>query len=100
MGLSPAQGELNAALKPLFTHIPQAHVLHDDLIVATKDDAEHLQVMEEVMRTLEKSGITLNPDKCVFFSDEIQLWGMIFSKYGVKPDPKKIEALNHIEAPI
>ena len=30
MGLKPAQGELNAALKPLFAHIPQVHVIHDD----------------------------------------------------------------------
>ncbi|CAB4016211.1 Hypothetical predicted protein [Paramuricea clavata] len=36
MGVKPAQGELNMALQPLFAHIPQAHLIHDDLIVATK----------------------------------------------------------------
>ena len=29
MGLKPAQGELNIALKPVFAHIPQAHLIHD-----------------------------------------------------------------------
>jgi hypothetical protein len=34
MGVKPAQGELNVALQPLFANIPQAHLIHDDLIVA------------------------------------------------------------------
>ena len=35
MDVKLAQGELKMALKPLFAHIPQAHLIHDDLIVAT-----------------------------------------------------------------
>ncbi len=38
MGVKPAQGELNMALQPLFAHIPQAHLIHDDLIVATETE--------------------------------------------------------------
>ena len=38
MGLSPAQGELNTALKPVFDHIPSAHLIHDNLVIATKDN--------------------------------------------------------------
>ena len=37
MGVKPAQGELNTALLPLFTNIPQAHLFHDDLIIAASD---------------------------------------------------------------
>ena len=33
MGIKPAQGELNVALKPLFAHIHEAHLIHDDLIM-------------------------------------------------------------------
>ena len=39
MGVKPAQGELNMAFRPHFVHIPQAHLLHDDLIVATETEA-------------------------------------------------------------
>ena len=38
MGLSPAQGKLNAALRPLFVAIPGAHIIHDDLIIATETE--------------------------------------------------------------
>ncbi len=41
MGVKPAQGELNMALQSLFAQIPQAHLIHDDLIVATETEAEH-----------------------------------------------------------
>ena len=48
MGIKPAQGELNMALQPLFAHIPQAHLIHDDLIVATETGAEHYSAIDAV----------------------------------------------------
>ena len=99
MGLAPAQGELNAALRPLFAHIPAAHVIHDDLIVATDTEEEHIQAIREVMEAIVKAGITLNPEKCLFYAKEIEFWGMIFGKDGVRPDPKKVKALENLEPP-
>ena len=43
MGIKPAQGELNIALRPIFAHIPKAHQIHDDLIVATETEEEMLR---------------------------------------------------------
>ena len=48
MGMKPAQGELNAALLPLFAHIPDVHLIHDDLVIATDTIEEHLAALEEV----------------------------------------------------
>lgn len=45
MGLSPSQGELNVALRPIFTNIQGAHLIHDDLIIATQTKAEHDQAV-------------------------------------------------------
>ena len=58
MGVKPAQGELNMALQPLFANIPHTHLIHDDLIVATKTDAEHLTAITSVMETIANAGIT------------------------------------------
>ena len=49
MGVKPAQGELNTALSSFFYHIPQAHVIHDDLILAAKDLNEHNTCLKQVM---------------------------------------------------
>ena len=82
MGVKPAQGELNMALQPLFANIPQAHLIHDDLIVATTTNAEHNQAIEAVMNVISSAGITLNPDKCTFGVPEIEFWSLRISNVG------------------
>jgi hypothetical protein len=99
MGVKPAQGELNMALQPLFAHIPQAHLIHDDLIVATETDAEHHSAITAVMQAITNAGITLNPSKCTFGATEIEFWGLRIGSAGVRPDPAKVEALKHITPP-
>jgi len=42
MGLMPSQGELNAALQPSFARLPEVHVIHDNIVIATGDEASHL----------------------------------------------------------
>ncbi|CAB4036085.1 Hypothetical predicted protein [Paramuricea clavata] len=69
MGLKPSQGELNAALLAVVAHIPNAHLIHGDLIVAARTVEDH-----------DRSG-------------------MIYGEDGVKPDPSKVEALVHLTAP-
>ena len=98
MGLTPAQAELNAAMIPIFSHIPQAHVIHDNLIIATRPNESHSLVLDEVLATARENGIAFNK-KCEFGKTEVKFWGMIFSKDGVKPDPEKVEALDHITPP-
>lgn len=98
-GVKPAQGELNMALQPLFAHIPQAHLIHDDLIVATETTAEHCSAIDAVMQTITSAGITLNPNKCTFGATEIDFWGLRIGSTGIRPDPAKVEALQHITPP-
>ena len=99
MGLKPAQGELNIALRPIFAHLNGAHLIHDDLVLATKTYEEHIELIGEVMKAVSRSGLTLNPDKCSFGLGEIKFWGTVFSKYGVKPDPEKVTSLMHVTRP-
>ena len=39
MGCTPSAGELSKALRPLFQHLDEVHVIHDDVIIATVDEA-------------------------------------------------------------
>ena len=92
-GSCPSSGELSKALAPLFQSIPQAHIIHDDLIVAAKSQREHDKVLDKVLQIIEDSGMTLNLGKCLFSKDQIPFWGLVVSKDGLKPDPKKVESL-------
>ena len=99
MGLKPAQGELSVALKSIFAHILQAHLIHDDLIIATKTHEEHKEAVLQVMQAISNSGLTLNPEKCSFGEKQIKFWGMLIDKDDVRPDPSKAEALDYISSP-
>ena len=64
MGTKPASSELHKALLPLFAHIPDVHVIHDDIIIASKSKEEHTKVLEEVMKIISSPGLSLNAEKC------------------------------------
>ena len=72
MGMKPAQGELNAALSPVFAHIPDTHIIHDDVVIATDTVEEHLKALKDTMETISEHGLTLNPSKCHFLQKEIK----------------------------
>ena len=99
MGVKSAQGELNAALQQLFRHIPDAHVIHDDVIIASKNMEDHLKTVEECLAASQNAGLTLNEDKCWFCYDEVRFWGMLVNTEGIQPDPEKVEALEGLEPP-
>ena len=99
MGLKPSQGKLNAALQPLFSHLSEVHVIHDDIIIATPDEKRHVEILVEVLLILWKAGLTLNAPKCLLGAKEIKFWGLIVTADGVKPDPNKVAALNHLTTP-
>ena len=99
MGVKPAQGELNTALRPKFAHIPHTHLIHDDLILAAPNTKEHNTSLEEIMKAIEDAGITLNPDKCIFGKSKIKFWGLIISEEGISADPDKVDALKDLKPP-
>ncbi len=52
-----------------------------------------------MLQTAEDFGITLNEEKCEFAKEEIDFFGHTISKHGIKPSPKKIEAIRRAPRP-
>ena len=99
MGAKPASGELNKALRPLFNGLAAVHIIHDDIVIATPTLAEHEDVTIEALQILHSAGLTLKSKKCLFHRREIPFWGMIIGEDGVRPDPRKVEALQNATRP-
>ena len=55
--------------------------------------------MYAVLDTARDVGMKFNPDKCVFKRDNISFYGVMLSADGVKPDPRKIEAIRNLPEP-
>ena len=98
-GALPAASELNNALRQIFSSVPEAFVIHDDIIVATKTEQEHYKALEKIFILLEEHNLTLNGPKCLFLSQDIPFWGMRFTKDGIKPCPEKCKALQEMSPP-
>ena len=45
------------------------------------------------------NNLTLNSEKIQFKQSQVSFYGHCWSKHGISPDPKKIQALNHMEFP-
>lgn len=51
---------------------------------------DHLKI---VMDRLERANLKLNLDKCQWFTDKVELLGHVITPEGIRPNPKKIEAI-------
>ena len=70
-----------------------------DLTVFSNFDAEHLFHLKQTFEKCQKFGLSLNPKKSHFSMQEGILLGHMVSKYGIKVDPKRIEAIDTINIP-
>ena len=60
---------------------------------------EHLEELAIIMERLAKAGLKCKIDKCLFCEPEIEYLGYIITKEGVKPQPKKVQAITDMQRP-
>ena len=71
----------------------------DDVLIFSKNPEEHLRHIETIFERIRQHGLTLKLKKCAFFKEETEYLGFVISKDGVKPDPKKVEAIRDLPEP-
>ena len=72
----------------------------DDLLVLTKGDFDdHLEKLEEVLIRVKEAGLKINAPKSFFARGELEYLGYWITREGIKAMPKKIEAIQKIQAP-
>ena len=65
----------------------------DDIIVFGRTFHLALDNLRIVFERIRKHGLRLQPKKCVLFDKEVLYLGFYVNEHGVRPDPKKIEAV-------
>jgi hypothetical protein len=85
--------DLMAALK-----FVQAYM--DDWLIITRETLdEHLQKMETVLTRLHDAGLKVNAAKSLFCAHKIEYLGYILTREGIKPQPKKVQAILALNPP-
>ena len=79
--------------------LPGVRNIADDVIVFGATRAEHDANLDGCLRRLANKGFNLNREECVFLSNTLEFFGQIFSKGGVRPDPKRVMDLLNAHRP-
>jgi hypothetical protein len=83
-------------MSELMTTLEFVRAYIDDLLCITMGSFEdHLSKLREVLTRLQGAGLS----KCFWGTDETEYLGYILTRDGIKPQPKKIEAILAIKLP-
>ena len=70
-----------------------AMVYLDDIIIFSKNEAEHIKHIEIIFQKLKEAGLKLKESKCDFFKKEIHYLGHFISDKGIYPLPEKLDTI-------
>ena len=98
-GISSAPEYFQRTMEKILVGLEGVICMMDDILVYGKDSEEHWIRLKKVLKRIEKSGMTLRKEKCLFGCTEIKFLGHVISGRGIKPDPDKIKAIVNMEPP-
>ncbi len=98
-GTISAQDIFDQAMDDTIEGLPGVCHIRDDFIVYGKNDADHDQCLEGLIKRFSEDGLTFNPKKCRFRVPKVEFFGSTFSKDGISPSPSRVEALQSMTAP-
>ena len=99
MGTVVAQDIFQSRLDAIFIGMEGVTGIADDMIIAGKDEMEHDRNFLAFMEKCMENNLTLNSEKIQFKQTQVSFYGHISLKHSISPDPKKIQALKHMEFP-
>ena len=71
----------------------------DNMLVKSKDKANHLDDLKETFSALCKYNIKLNPAKCVFAIASGKFLGFMVSQQGIEANLDKVKAIIEVTSP-
>ena len=100
MGTAAAQDIFQSKLDATFIGMEGVTGIADDMVITGKDKMEHNRNFLAFMEKCMKNNLTLNSEKIQFKQTQVSFYGHCWSQHSISPDPKKIQALKHMEFPL
>ena len=98
-GLKVAQDIFQEKMDKLLSNCPGTINIADDITVYGRNNEEHDKNLHRLMNEARKFGLIFNVNKCKVKADEIDFFGMIYNKDGVRPDPRKSQEIKDLPSP-
>ena len=88
---------MNEMLRPVLGQFAMVYL--DDICIFSKTEKEHHDHVAKVLKLLEDAGLTAKASKCTFNCRQLEILGYLVDKDGVRPQPKKVEAIKNMAPP-
>ena len=98
-GAKSSQDVFDEAMFRIFGDIPHCLNQRDDILLGGRNDKEHREVLKTVLQRAKDHGIKFNQEKCQFGKDQIEFFGHVFTKDGLKPSPDNVRAIKECGVP-
>ncbi len=100
MGFGGSADIFQAQIMDLMASYEFVREYMDGLLIITRGILdEHLKKMETVLTRLHDAGLKVNATKSSFCAHEIEYLGYILTREGIKPQPKKVQAILALSPP-
>ena len=98
-GLTNGPASWQKYIDSILTGIDGLFCYLDDILLCSEDVERHISLLSEVFKRLQKHGLTLALDKCIFGQATVDYLGYKVSSTGICPLPKKVAAIQQIPVP-
>ena len=100
MGVKNSPSFAQAVMISLFWDYIEVEVFFDDVAVFTYGSyTAHLEAVRKVLKVLSESGFSIKAKKCSWARKSVEDLGHIITTDGVKPQPKKVDAVLRLQPP-
>ena len=98
-GITSAPEHFQKRMLSILSGVEGVLCMMDDILVHGKTQEEHDSRLHEVLRRIQRSGLTLNKEKCFFSLPEVKFLGQVIDSEGIRPDPAKVSAIRQVPEP-
>ena len=98
-GISSAPEHFQRRMAEILNGLSGVVCQMDDVLIFGNTQAEHNSRLTEVLKRLQKAGVTLNPEKCEFPRSSVKFLGHLIDEAGIKADPEKTQAIRELKPP-
>ena len=98
-GISSAPGIFQRVIESLLQGIKGAVVYLDDILISGSTEAEHLKMLDEVLKRLSEAGLRVKQEKCMFLQTPVEYLGHRIDAAGLHPLKDKVKAVKEAPTP-
>ena len=99
MGLRNSAQSLQRLMDHVFYGLANCYVYMDDLLLFSKDQKSHDNLIKEALQRLDANGLSIHLDKCSFGQSQMEFLGYQVTRSGITPLDKKVSAICDFPAP-